>query len=101
MRPIPHTPAVPLGLPAPIGRRAAQAAPPLIGAFCIMQDADNELAQAALLCKQQGYPKAALLLSKAWANELRTAKKGHRLSEPEYRPSYGGSWSRRDIDEAE
>lgn len=35
---------------------------------------DSELAQAALLCKQSGYPKAAHILSEAWAHELRKAK---------------------------
>lgn len=66
-----------------------------------VNDDDSELGKAANLCRQAGYMKAARILGNAWANEIRTAKKGHRLSEPEYRPSYGGSWSRRDIDEAE
>lgn len=66
-------------------------------AVTLMQDNDSELAQAALLCRQAGYPKAAHILSEAWAHELRKAK--HKRGE--YKPAYGGAWVRREQEEYE
>jgi hypothetical protein len=36
-----------------------------------MSENDSELAKAASLCRQNGFTKAALILGKAWANELK------------------------------
>lgn len=39
-----------------------------------MDESDGELAQAALLCRQNGFEKAAKVLGKHWRDEIMAAK---------------------------